>query len=75
MNSIEKTSSHEERFKSLQRTLDLKANSKELDDLYERLLVSDMTSLEQRLNLKIEASIDKLGSVFKSHIEQILGNS
>lgn len=74
MGSIEKVSGYEEKFKSLQWTLDTKASSKELDDLYEKLLVSDMTSLEQRINSRTEMSIDKLSSAFKTHIENILGN-
>lgn len=34
-----------------------------------------MTSLEKRLNVKIESSIDKLSAVFKSHIENVIGGS
>lgn len=38
--------------------------------MYEKLIVSDMTSLEKKLTDRMELSIDKLGAVFKKHIEK-----
>lgn len=78
LTDLEKHTNHldlKEKFLQISRSLDSKVSCNQLDDLYEKLIVEDLTSLEKKLNERFDLGIDKLSAVFRTHIERTIGGN